>query len=198
MRTVGAGTVVRSVRDPKTGEVDTFVLTAYHVVRNIYADFPNARRQGLDVVVYLEDGSRKTVKAQLIGHERALDVAVLRIKGNEVFTNVAKVADTQTALDSGVWDPITAVGCPLGNDPVPTEGQIARTDATVQGTTYWLITAPTYYGNSGGGIYLSESRELCGVFSKIYTHGRGVPVAVPHLGLCTPIHSIRAGSRKRV
>ena len=41
--------------------------------------------------------------------------------------------------------------------------------------------------NSGGGIYRYGTRQLIGVFSKIYTHGQNHPVVVPHLGLCTPI-----------
>jgi hypothetical protein len=28
------------------------------------------------------------------------------------------------------------------------------------------------------------------VFSKIYTHGKGQPVVVPHMGLCTPMDLI--------
>ena len=55
-----------------------------------------------------------------------------------------------------------------------------------------MISAPTYYGNSGGGIFLADGRRLLGVFSKIYTHGRGNPVVVPHMGLCTPMSAIYA------
>ena len=28
------------------------------------------------------------------------------------------------------------------------------------------------------------------VFSKIYTHGKGTPVVIPHMGLCTPMSAI--------
>ena len=53
-----------------------------------------------------------------------------------------------------------------------------------------MINAPTYFGNSGGGIYRADTHQLIGVFSKIYTHGKGRPVVVPHMGLCTPIDQI--------
>ena len=59
-----------------------------------------------------------------------------------------------------------------------------------------MINAPTYFGNSGGGVYLADSRSLIGVFSKIYTHGKGNPVVVPHMGLCTPIATIYAWLEK--
>ena len=54
----------------------------------------------------------------------------------------------------------------------------------------WMINAPTYLGNSGGGVFLAGSRRLLGVFSKIYTHGTMRPDVIPHLGLCTPISSV--------
>ncbi len=38
--------------------------------------------------------------------------------------------------------------------------------------------------------YATATRELIGVFSKIYTHGKGTPVVVPHMGLCTPIELV--------
>ncbi|MEO0481590.1 MAG: trypsin-like peptidase domain-containing protein [Planctomycetota bacterium] len=189
--TVGAGTIVYSKFDRATGKGETYVLTAFHVVRNIFADSPETRRDGIDIIIYRKDGTRSTVKAELVRHDRGLDTALMQLQTDEVFEHVASVASDRTIGSAGVWDEITAVGCPLGNDPIATHGTLGRTDNRVNGTDYWLITAPTYYGNSGGGIYLSDSRELAGVFSKIYTHGRGMQVAVPHLGLCTPMNLIR-------
>ena len=52
--------------------------------------------------------------------------------------------------------------------------------------------APTYIGNSGGGIFDAESHELLGIFSKIYTHGNLRPTVVPHMGLVTPLQDIYA------
>ena len=50
-----------------------------------------------------------------------------------------------------------------------------------------MISAPTYIGNSGGGIFGADDRCLLGLFSKIYTHGALRPVIVPHMGLVTPL-----------
>ena len=89
-----------------------------------------------------------------------------------------------------IFDSIYAVGCPLGNDPIPTSGEIADTNHRVDGNTYWMISAPTYIGNSGGGIYDAKSGALLGIFSKIYTHGNLRPTVVPHMGLVTPMSQI--------
>ena len=65
-----------------------------------------------------------------------------------------------------------------------------------------MISAPTYIGNSGGGIYSSASHELLGVFTKIYTHGAIRPTVIPHMGLVTPLSAfydwIDAGEVARV
>jgi hypothetical protein len=82
------------------------------------------------------------------------------------------------------------VGCPLGNDPIPTFGEIADTHHEVDGNHYWMINAPTYIGNSGGGIFSSSDHELLGIFSKIYTHGNLRPTVIPHMGLVTPLTAV--------
>ncbi|MDA0933201.1 MAG: trypsin-like peptidase domain-containing protein [Planctomycetota bacterium] len=189
--TVGSGTLVRSDRDPRTGAARNYVLTAYHVVRNILNDTPNARAEGIPVTVYTPEG-RVEVRAELVSSERALDVALLELDTDRTFDQVAKVLPREASDAVRVWDDVYAIGCPLGNDPIPTQGTVSSTENLIQGTNYWMISAPTYYGNSGGGIFLADGRRLLGVFSKIYTHGRGNPVVVPHMGLCTPMSAIYA------
>ncbi|MFQ5634674.1 MAG: FAD-dependent oxidoreductase, partial [Gammaproteobacteria bacterium] len=51
-------------------------------------------------------------------------------------------------------------------------GEVADERHEVDGEHYWMISAPTYIGNSGGGIFDAQTHELLAVFSKIYTHGR--------------------------
>jgi hypothetical protein len=86
---------------------------------------------------------------------------------------------------------VYAVGCPLGNDPIPTHGEILSRDHRLDQQSYWMISAPSYFGNSGGGVFSAEHRHLIGIFSKIYTHGRSFPTVVPHMGLLTPVSVVR-------
>ena len=183
--TVGSGTLVKSAKNPETGEVESYILTSYHVVRNIFADSPRARTEGIAVNIY---GSQATEDlADMISYDEKIDAALLRLRSDTIYQRVAKVLPRGLAKEVQVWDPIFALGCPLGNDPVPSGGAISSKSNVLNGTNYWMINAPTYYGNSGGGVFLAESTYLVGIFSKIYTHGRGNPVVVPHMGLCTPI-----------
>lgn len=194
--TVGAGTIVFSGPNASARRVETYVLTSAHVVRNILADTPKAAREGIPVTIYTDGGKKLVERADVVAREQTIDAALLRLRTRKVFRQVARVASYEESRRVDVWDPVYAVGCPLGNDPIPTQGEISSTRNELAGANYWMINAPTYFGNSGGGVYLADSRKLIGVFSKIYTHGRGSPVVVPHMGLCTPLTSIHEWLRR--
>jgi S1-C subfamily serine protease len=187
--TVGSGTVVFSGLNPKSKAKETYVLTSHHVVRNILADTPRAAHEGFDVTVYLP-GERLTLKGRMVASEPQIDAALVRLMTDRELPFVANVLPRSECEQVKVWDPVCAVGCPLGNDPVPSHGEVSSLHNELNGANYWMINAPTYFGNSGGGIYRADTRQLIGVFSKIYTHGKGTPVVVPHMGLCTPIELI--------
>ncbi|MFN3243861.1 MAG: trypsin-like peptidase domain-containing protein [Planctomycetota bacterium] len=185
--TVGSGTIVFSGPNRKNGnKTETYVLTSYHVVRNILADTPRARREGFEVTVYLP-GENLIVKGHMVASEPKIDAALVKLVTDRKLPNVANVLPREETDEVNVWDPVCAVGCPLGNDPVPSKGEVSSLTNELNGANYWMVNAPTYFGNSGGGIYRADTRQLIGVFSKIYTHGKGQPVVVPHMGLCTPM-----------
>ncbi len=188
--TVGSGTIVFSGPNKKNrNKVETYVLTSYHVVRNILADTPGAKKTGFDVTVYLPD-ENLIARGRMVASEPNIDAALVQLETERKLPNVANVLPRTETDQIKVWDQVCAVGCPLGNDPVPSKGEVSSISNLLNGTNYWMINAPTYFGNSGGGIYRSDTRQLIGVFSKIYTHGKSQPVVVPHMGLCTPMDLI--------
>ena len=187
--TVGSGTLVWSAFNENSKQNESYVLTSYHVIRNILADSQKARRDGVAVTIYGPQG-KSDVQGDMLCHDEKIDAALIKLRTTKLWPRVARVLSLKEAQSVKVWDPIYAVGCPLGNDPIPTRGEVASTKNELNGTNYWMINAPTYFGNSGGGIYRGDSHELVGVFSKIYTHGKGNPVVVPHMGLCTPITAV--------
>jgi S1-C subfamily serine protease len=187
--TVGSGTLIYSDVNPKSGKVESYVLTSYHVVRNILADTPKAHNDGFAVTIYLAN-DKAEVKGKMIASMPKIDAALVQLQTDRRFPNVASVLPRSECDSIKVWDPVCAVGCPLGNDPVPSEGEVSSLKNELNGANYWMINAPTYFGNSGGGVYHNGTRQLIGVFSKIYTHGKGTPVVIPHMGLCTPMSAI--------
>ena len=190
--TVGSGTIVFSGPNPKQdGAVETYVLTSFHVVRNILSDTPSALHDGFEVTIYLPSGEL-LVRGDMVAHNPDIDAALVKLDTGRVLPFVANVLPRAETGQVQVWDPVCAVGCPLGNDPVPSKGEVSSLRNELNGANYWMVNAPTYFGNSGGGIYRADTHQLIGVFSKIYTHGQSRPVVVPHLGLCTPVDLIYA------
>lgn len=188
--TVGSGVVLQSTERADGQGHETLVLTAWHVVRDILADKVDPLDQSIPVTLYLEDGNTLHRTAKLLGKNSIIDAALLRLDGSEPVANGATLASRSFLESRRIFHSIYAVGCPLGNDPIPTRGEIADLDHYIDGSTYWMISAPTYIGNSGGGIYDGSSNHLMGLFSKIYTHGNIRPTIVPHMGLVSPLELV--------
>jgi S1-C subfamily serine protease len=188
---VGSGVLLRSREVPSAVEGETtyvtYVLTAWHVVRDIVE---GEMERPVPVVIYPEDGTTLQETATLLRHDPVLDAALLKLDSSAAFDFGADLAPRSRLSNVRIFDPIYAVGCPLGNDPIPTPGEVATCHHLVEGLNYWMINAPTSIGNSGGGIFDAQSHELLGIFSKIYTHGSLRPTIVPHMGLVTPLASI--------
>jgi S1-C subfamily serine protease len=185
---VGSGVLLRS-RANADGSWTTHVLTAWHVIRDLSAD-PDTGETIVPVTLYARDGSIQPHTARLVKKEADLDVALLALETTTALPHGARLASRETLRHAQVFEPVWAVGCPLGNDPIPTAGTLSDTHHHVDGLRYWMISAPTYIGNSGGGVYNGRTRELVGIFTKIYTHGSVRPTVVPHMGLATPLETV--------
>ncbi|MFT4708967.1 MAG: hypothetical protein ACI9D0_001169 [Bacteroidia bacterium] len=183
---VGSGVLLQSM--PVDERWRTLVVTAWHVVRDIQGT------QGLDttvpVTIYDQVGVVRIESAKLVKHDARIDVAILEIFSSRPFANGAKLPSVDSLARHAVFDRVYAVGCPLGNDPIPTAGELADTSHDIDGQNYWMINAPTFIGNSGGGIFDAESHELLGIFSKIYNYGAAQQTIIPHMGLVTPMGAI--------
>jgi hypothetical protein len=185
---VGSGVLLRSAACPEGG-FRTPILTAWHVVRDIQGDPPDLKLP-VPVQIYREDGTTRSEQARLLVHDPKLDAALLELVTPDVLDFGASLAPRSRLASARIFDAVVAVGCPLGNDPIPTRGEIATCHHEVDGELYWMINAPTYIGNSGGGIFDANTHELLGLFSKIYTHGSLRPTIVPHMGLVTPLDRV--------
>jgi S1-C subfamily serine protease len=187
--TVGSGVLLAS--EPVEGGQGwrTYVVTAWHVVRDIEKD-PEHPITPVPVSIYMPDRQIVSETAHVVRFDPAADAALLELDSRVKVDCGARLATRERLHGARIFDQIYAVGCPLGNDPIPTFGEIADTNHFVDGVHYWMISAPTYIGNSGGGIFDAKTHELMGIFSKIYTHGTLRPTVVPHMGLVTSIETM--------
>ena len=187
---VGSGVLLRSMPIATSDEPGyrTLVLTAWHVVRDIQEgrdlDHP------VPVTIYDRIGAAKVIDSSVIARDVSLDICLLELGSREHFAHGAILPTDSRMKRAQVFEPVYAVGCPLGNDPIPTRGEVSDTSHDVDGRNYWMINAPTFIGNSGGGIFDAESHELLGIFSKIYNYGAVQQTIIPHMGLVTPMDAI--------
>ena len=181
--TVGSGVLIPS---RENGPVR--ILTAWHVVRDILAESGDERSE-VPLRIYRQDGRTLNASARLLAYENALDACLLELIGEHTDLVGAALPTRAHLKNMQVFDPVYAVGCPLGSDPIPSHGALSALDHWVDGQSYWMINAPTFIGNSGGGVFDARSLHLLGIVSKLYTHGARRTV-VPHMGLVTPLGDI--------
>ncbi len=192
--TVGSGVVVRSDPVNEAGVSTTYILTAHHVVYEVME--PDAKRRDLVEDLRFLDPENdnlalKSYQAEVLEEDPDHDLALLRVELNEPWPYVAELAGKHEIDDLEIFDPVYAVGCPLGNKPLPSVGEISSQEKMVSGTKFWMVNAPTFFGNSGGGIFQLSTGRLVGISSMIYTYGKRQPMVVPHMGLFVPLETVR-------
>jgi S1-C subfamily serine protease len=193
--TVGSGVLIYSEAQAESSSpavATSFVLTASHVVQEVVGESLRERMIVGELLIHADDTSEdpESYTAELVIFDTAKDLALLRVNSSRRFPCLAELA-SRVELDLlDVFSPAYAVGCPLGNRPMPTLGEISSKSKVVSDQTFWMLNAPTFFGNSGGGIYQIPSYRLVGVSSMIYTYGKRSPTVVPHMGLFVPLSTI--------
>ncbi len=143
---------------------DGYILTNSHVV------------QGADeVIVTLTD--KREFKAKIIGSDRRTDVALVKIKGNDLPK--LKIGDS-SKLKQGEW--VIAIGSPFGLENTVTAG-IVSANSRDTGDYLPLIQTDVAVnpGNSGGPL-INMKGEVIGINSQIYSRSggyMGISFAVP-------------------
>ncbi|MGE0708285.1 MAG: trypsin-like peptidase domain-containing protein [Planctomycetota bacterium] len=183
---VGSGTILWS-RALGGGKALTYVLTAWHIVSDAGAD---KTELPLEVDFYARGELLRTELARVVAHHEQLDLAVLEVKGYHVYATKARIPDLEDLPGIPMFSRVYAIGCPLGYAPLPSSGELTSKEKELDGNHYWMVNAPTIFGNSGGGIYLADSRTMIGVLSRISAYKNMIDVAVPHMGLVTPMDQV--------
>jgi S1-C subfamily serine protease len=183
---VGGGTLLFSRKD------HSYVVTAFHVIQKAPAEGEVAHEtEPCEVRIYNDSGElADEVVSDLVAHDEKKDLALLRLRTDRVYDAVARLAPRSSLRATRVFTPLYAIGCPLGHDPLPTPGEIASLRKEVGGENFWMMTAPTIFGNSGGGVFHRETREMLGVSVMICTYDGVVSTPVPHLGILVSMETV--------
>lgn len=183
--TTGSGVIVYSKKN-KEGRYDNYFLTAFHILaESAIKKSPEGEeiRKPVKARVFSKEGS-KEYDADLIDYDKEKDIALLKLRHYEKMPHVASFMPSDVNL--GVFNEVYAVGCPLGNNPLPSKGEISSIDKVIGGQKLWMINAPTIFGNSGGAISAKDkdgNYRVIGIASRISTYSNLIPTAVPHLNM---------------
>ena len=195
--TVGSGVVVSNELRPDGGWY-TWIVTAYHVVEEV-RDFSDMNSTLVKLYFFDPELNRlsetKHIGTEIVAFPES-DLSLLRVERDTPWIHVATVASEEVCRSLTVFDQVYAVGCPLGNQPIPTRGEISSQYKEVGDEVYWMVSAPTFFGNSGGGIFRSGDGQLVGLSSMVYTYGKRSPLGVPHMGLFVPLSQVRSWLRR--
>ena len=209
----GSGTVVYSKK--YKDEVYTYVITNHHVIEDsIHIDKkwdPVLKRKVdkeiLDTVNveffrynnYSHTVGSFAVEADIVAYSEVndgQDWALLRVRDKEnIADNVANLFPSHDLDNVHIFDKVFAVGASLGHPPIASEGHISYMDDEIDHYKYWMSTAQTIFGNSGGAVYRWASsrgkHEYIGIPSRISIQPMGFSAdAITHMGYFIPIDRV--------
>jgi S1-C subfamily serine protease len=188
---VGAGTIVYSAMDSH-GQCHTYLVSAFHVVAG-YVTIKDGieNRETVTISIYEPDLQTMTDEvADIIVYDKKADLVLLKLRERGKCFPAAKLASRKELKEVCIFTPVYAVGCPLGHSPLPSAGEISTLNKKVDGKTYWMMNAPTIYGNSGGGVFLIESHQFVGVSAMLCVYQQFINVPVPHMGVLVPATTV--------
>lgn len=145
---------------------DGYILTNEHVV------------SGAKKIEVVMSGKDKPVPAKLVGSDAQLDLAVLKIEGDNL--PFLQLGDSN-AVRVGEW--VTAIGNPHGLDHTVTVGVISAKGrpVTVQDRQYKNLLqtdASINPGNSGGPL-LNTRGQVIGINTAVNASAQGIGFAIP-------------------
>lgn len=159
----GSGTIIKSDPDPETGEIKTYIISAGHLSDGIESDWSKLHHLEIDLFDFR--GNFETVEASIVNNDMNYDLMMLQIDDKETIYPTGEIANEKEITQLDIFTDILNVGCGLGTRPYPAYGII--TALYLENNTYkswWQMSAPIIYGNSGGGVFTMDGK-LIGVVS---------------------------------
>ena len=180
----GAGVIYKL--DKETG--DAYIITNYHVVNNVKIK-NSVPSENIKIYLFGQEYEDYAIPATYVGGSANYDLAVLKVKGNNVLrgscaaavsfadSNNITLLDTAIAIGNPGFHGLSAT---VGYISVDSEYiDIAVTDYFVARDLRVMRTdAAVTHGNSGGGLF-NDKGELIGIVNAISKEDEDVGYAIP-------------------
>ena len=198
----GSGTVIKS------SEGGTYLLTNYHVIescleykdvwdellrRNVKKEFTSAVE--LDFSKINHHGAVKgliTSVADIILSNKQHDLALLKVRDEETFPS-AMLYPEESAAKVPMLASLACCGAAMGEKPIVTYGNLNGIQIEIDNYEYYLSSAPSIFGNSGGAVFTpyEDHWAYFGIPSRITVAILGFAAdAITHMGYFIPITRI--------
>lgn len=202
----GSGTVLYSAPN-EDGEFSSYVLTNHHVVDGCIKIedkwstlLKNNRKmdvfQSVDVHLFEYRWASRaiggtSVQADIMAYEKDEDLALVRLRTGREAPAVAELYPCGEEDKLRVGMPVLCVGAGLGEAPVQTGGFLSQFGREIDRREFWLSTAASIYGNSGGALFLAETYQMIGVPARIAVTMAGFSTdPITHLSFAIPVTRI--------
>lgn len=132
-----------------------------------------------------------TVLADIIIHDKEQDMALIKFKGEVKYPSV--VWYPREKVKEITWlSSLACIGAALGQKPITTFGNLNGTEIEIDNYEYWLSTAQSIFGNSGGSVFINENEDwfFLGIPSRIAVTGGWSAQAITHMGYFIPLFRI--------
>ncbi|MEM4270909.1 MAG: serine protease [Candidatus Pacearchaeota archaeon] len=200
-KAIGSSTIIYS----KNGE--TYALTNHHVIADnisykqvwdsvLQKDVKKETKDVVEVMFPRLNGDRilgySTVLADVVIYDINQDIALLRFRDKNAFPS-AKWYPREKLENVPILSKLCCIGAALGLHPVVTYGELNGKQIEIDNYEYWLSTAPSIFGNSGGGVFILENGQwfFFGIPSRISVAVVGFSAqAITHLGYFIPLYRI--------
>lgn len=204
----GSGTVVFSGKNAN-GEYETYVTTNHHVVEDaievkrawnsrVGKEIKKEYCKTVQVELFRYNdlsrciGTGIGLEADIMMYDVEQDFALLKVREKEMKIDfVANIFPIAKLPEIHIYDELFAVGAALGHPPISTDGRLTYMDDEIDNFKYWMSTAATIFGNSGGSVYRQNDDgdyEYIGIPSRISISG--FADAITHMGYFIPIDRI--------
>lgn len=179
----------------------TLVLTNAHIL-----NLPKEEEYDLDDTPFVsvdrfkyDDNGRSIgfyrVAGRIVAYDEKNDLAVIKLRDKSFEPNTIQWPNDKFISKLKVFDDLYVVGCPLGENPLPTRGMLTSLNVEFSNREYWMTSAPVVTGNSGGGCFKLDKKTnkfiLVGIPTAMIAVGDAEDHMIPHLNYIVPPHRVK-------
>ncbi len=183
-KAAGSGTILYSKEDPSNkGDFQTFVLTNHHVIesnilikeawdsvmqREIKKEFIEPCH--VEIFDYVRtsivDSSNRN-KSEIVAYDREEDLAIIKMETPKKYPYPATIIPKDDIKKLTLFQDVVVSGCSMAHEPFCNFGQLTFFNEIIERRKYLMTNASSFFGNSGGALFLADSGHMIGVPSRI-------------------------------